>query len=139
MFVRKTLLAAGAATLMFAQAAYAAPAQQRVDPLISLSVFGSAQSRAAVCAAGANAAAAAGAAAATAAQAPATGCVLPVVVTPTPVVTEPAPVLTPAVATGGGIGVLPLLLGLAALVGIAAVLFGSDDDGDGNLAPISPA
>ena len=50
--IRSCALAAGAAALLSAQAAYAAPALNRstsVDPLVSLSVLGTAQSRAAVC------------------------------------------------------------------------------------------
>jgi len=46
------------------------------------------------------------------------------------------------VAAGGGIGVLPLLLGLAALAGVAALLLGrggDDDDDDIVARPISPA
>ena len=69
------------------------------------------------------------------------GCVLPVVdAVPPPVVTEPPPpaaAVAPA-AVGGGIGALPLLVGLAAIVAIAAVVLKhNDSDGEINL-PISP-
>lgn len=52
---RTWALAAGAAALVSSQAAYAAPAKTapRIDPLVSLSLLGSAQSRAALCSSGA--------------------------------------------------------------------------------------
>lgn len=113
----------------------AAPA--RIDPLVALSVFGTSESRAAVCAAGAAAAAAA----ASAAQGAGSGCVLPVVdAPPPPPVSEaaPPPPLAAAPAVAGGIGALPLLAGLAAIVGFAAlVLTGDEEDGE-IILPISP-
>ena len=128
--IRALILAAGAAALLSGQAMAAASAP-RLDPLVSLSVLGTTQSRVAVCA-GSIAAAAA-----TAAQAPPAGCVLPITAPPPPppVVTEP--VSPPPPPGDGGIGTWPLLLGLAALVGLAALLL-LDDDGDGDLEPISP-
>jgi hypothetical protein len=61
-------------------------------------------------------------------------------VAPPPVAEAPPPppmAMAPAV-TGGGIGALPLLIGLAAIVAIAAVVLKhSDSDGEINL-PISP-
>ena len=139
---RKYTTAFVAISMLGASAASAAP--RTVDPLVALSVFGTSESRAAVCAAGAQAAAAAGAALA-AQAAPGQGCVLPVMdaVTP-PVVTEAAPPPPPAavapvaVAGGSSIGALPLLVGLAAIVAFAAiVLKNNDSDGEINL-PISP-
>jgi len=68
--------------------------------------------------------------------------VLPVMdaVAPPPIAEAPPPppmAMAPAV-TGGGIGALPLLIGLAAIVAIAAVVLKhSDSDGEINL-PISP-
>ena len=129
--------------MVMSSTAYAAPARvSAIDPLVSVSAFGTASSRAAVCAAGAQAAAnaaVAGAAAATTAAAQpgaAPGCVLPVVdVVPAPVVAVP-PVVP--VATTGGIGTLPLLLGLVALAGLAAALLGDGDDAEGDLSPVSP-
>jgi hypothetical protein len=62
---------------------------------------------------------------------------------PPPVVTQAPPPLPPAaapvaVAGTGTIGALPLLLGLAAIVTLAAVVIkSSDSDGEINL-PISP-
>ena len=134
--VRTLLVAAGAAALLSAQIATAAPVP-RIDPLVSLSALGTAQSRSAVCAAGASAAIAAGAAAAQAAPAP--GCVLPVTGTPvaSPVSQAPPPFVEAA--APAGIGTLPLILGLAAIVAAAALLLSDDDDGEGDLIPISPA
>lgn len=53
--IRTFALTAGAVALVSAQAAYAAPVRSTpaVDPLVAVSLFGTAQSRAAVCAAGA--------------------------------------------------------------------------------------
>jgi hypothetical protein len=131
-----------AISMLSASAASAAP--RTVDPLVALSVFGTSESRAAVCAAGAQAAAAAGAALAAQAAPGHAGCVLPVMdAAPPPVVTEAAPPLPPAVAPvavggGGTIGALPLLVGLAAIVAIAAVVLKHNDrNGEINL-PISP-
>ena len=137
---RKYTTAFVAISMLAGSAASAAP--RTVDPLVALSVFGTAESRAAVCAAGAQAAAAAGAAVAAQGQA---GCVLPVMdAAPPPVVTETGPPLPPAavgpmaMAGGSSIGALPLLVGLAAIVGLAAVVLKhSNSNGEINL-PISP-
>jgi hypothetical protein len=110
-----------------------------VDPLAVVSIFGTADSAAAICA-GSSAAAAAGAATAAAGQVPGTGCVLPVVDAPPPPVAEAVPppaAVAPIAAPAGGISVLPLLVGLAAIIGVAAVLLKADDEGEINL-PISP-
>ena len=139
---RKYTTAFVAISMLGASAASAAP--RTVDPLVALSVFGTSESRAAVCAAGAQAAAAAGAALAAQAAPGQAGCVLPVMdAAPPPVVTEAAPpppaaVAPVAVGGGGTIGALPLLVGLAAIVAIAAVVLKhKDTDGEINL-PISP-
>ena len=138
---RKYTTAFVAISMLGASAASAAP--RTVDPLVALSVFGTTESRAAVCAAGAQAAAAAGAALAAQAAPGQTGCVLPVMdAAPPPVVTEAAPppaaVAPVAVGGGGTIGALPLLVGLAAIVAIAAVVLKHNDrNGEINL-PISP-
>jgi hypothetical protein len=133
---------------MVGSAASAAPPS--IDPLVALSVFGTSESRSAVCAAGAAQAAAAAGAAMAQAAGTQPGCVLPVVdAAPAPVVTEAAPPPAAAVApatVGGGIGALPLLAGLAAIVVIAAVVLKhNDSDGDidlpiggGPVVPISP-
>jgi hypothetical protein len=126
-----------AIALLGSSAASAAP--RTIDPLVALSVFGTSESRAAVCAAGSQAVAAAGAA--VAAQAgTGSGCVLPAVdAAPPPAVAEALPPAAPPppVVAGGGIGVLPLLLALAAIAGAAALILDDDDDGEVNL-PISP-
>lgn len=63
------------------------------------------------------------------------GCVLPVTdAPPPPVVTDPGPAF---VEEGGGIGLLPILLGLAA-VALAAYLLIDDDDEEEEELPISP-
>ena len=139
--LRKYTTAFIAVSLLASSAATAAPAARTtIDPLVIVSVFGTAQSRAAVCAAGAAQAAAA-AGAAVAAQAGSQGCVLPVmdVVAPPPVaeaLPPPALAMAPS-ATSGGVGVLPLLAGLAAIAAAAAILFKGSDDGTINL-PIPP-
>ena len=135
---RKLTAAFVALSLLGSSTANAA-ATARIDPLVALSVFGTAESRAAVCAAGSSAAAAAGAAAAAQAAAP-PGCVLPVMdAPPPPVVTEtvPPPVAVAPPVASAGIPILPLLLGLAAIAGFAAILLNDDDEGEVNL-PISP-
>ena len=125
-----------AASLFVGSAASAAPVASRtVDPLVAVSMLGTASSQAAVCAAGAASVAAA------AQAAPAQpGCVLPVVDAPppAPVAEVPPPAYVPAaVTTAGGLGIMPLLLGLAAVVGAATLLL---EDGDDDISlPISPA
>ena len=119
-------------------ASAAAPAARSVDPLVALSVFGTAQSRAALCSAGAVAAAGA----AVAAQAPGAGCVLPVVDAPPPVAAPeaappPAAVLAPA-AVETGLGAIPLLLGLAAIAALAIVVLKHNDSSGEIDLPISP-
>ena len=130
-----------AVSMLASSAATAAP--RVVDPLVALSVFGTQESRSAVCAAGSAAAAAAGTAAAAQAGA-APGCVLPAVDAPPPVaVVEPAPpvaVVEPVAVGGGGIGVLPLLLGLAAIAAAVALLAkGGGNDNDEIIVPVSPS
>lgn len=118
--------AAGAAA-----ASYAPP--PAINPMIALSVFGSQATAATLCANSAAAAtAAAGAAAAATAQAPG-GCVFPVVdVAPVPVASVPiAPPPGPS-----GIGIWPLLGGLAAIT--ALVLLLKKGHGSSN-EPVSPA
>lgn len=139
MRIRSSSLALGAAAFLSGQAAYAAPAGSAVDPLVSLAVLAGGPSTAAVCAG--STAGSAGVAAATSVQG-APGCVLPITAPPSPapavVETVPPP---PMVAAGApkAIGTLPLLLGLAAIIGVAALLLSSNGNGHGKLAPISPA
>lgn len=133
--IRNVLLAAGAAALLSGQAAYAATSP--VDPLVSMSALASDASRAAVCA-GSTAATAAATAAA---QAAAPGCVLPVNAAPPAAVGEapPPPPMVEAAAAPKAIGTLPLLLGLAAVVALAALLLSDNGNGHGDTTPISPA
>ena len=136
--IRGCVLAAGAAALLSTQAVYAAPRTASiasVDPLVSLSVLGGVQSNAAVC--GAAAGATAAAATAATAQGPA-GCVLPVTAPPAAVPVGEA--IAPIAPVGpAGIGMLPLLLGLVAIVGVAALLMSGGGHGKGDLTPVSPA
>src|SRR5688500_9409785 len=118
-----------ALTLLVSSTASAAAAgPNSLDPLVSLSVFGTASSRAAVCAAGAGAAAASAAAATAAtaaAQAPAPGCVLPVLEAAPPPLAQGPVAVGP---TGGGISALLPLIGIAALGGLAILLLENDED-----------
>ena len=130
--IRSMALTAGAAALLSTQAVYAAPVNTKlaVDPLVSLSVFGTAQSRAAVCAAG-SAAVAAGAAVA---QSVAPGCVLPVTAPPAPPPVTSTYVPPATVSAGPGFNPLFILGGLVLLGGLAWLLLDDDDDDD----PVSP-
>ena len=134
--ISKSVLAAGAAALLSAQAAFAAPAPTpSLDPMVAVSVLASAQSRASLCAG--TAAATAAAAGAAAAQGAPANCVLPVTApAPPPVVTST--VGPPPPPAGKSLGIWPILLGLAAIIAVAALVLGGGDDGDGDLVPISP-
>ena len=125
-----------AVSMLASSAATAAP--RTVDPLVALSVFGTAESRAAVCAAGAQAAAAAGAA--VAAQGAAGGCVLPAVDAPPPPAPASTEVIPPAgpVVASSGAAIWPLFLGLAAIAAIAAVVLTSDHHNGHIDLPVSP-
>ena len=52
---------------------------------------------------------------------------------------HPPPPVVEAAAAPKAIGTLPLLLGLAAIVAIAALLLSGNDNGKGDTTPISPA
>lgn len=133
--IRTFALAAGAAALLSTQAAYAVPiSRPAIDPLVSLSVMGTAQSRAAVCAAGASAAAAG--AAVIAAQAPGANCLLPLTApTPVPQAVPPEPV-PPLGAPGKDWTTIALIGGgLLAIIVIAVLVLSNDDDEE----PVSPA
>ena len=108
------------------------------SPWAALSAFASQSSSAALCGSSV-----AGAAAATAQASPAPGCVLPQVDAPLPAPVETAAPIAAApiepVVAGAGIGVLPLLLGLAALAGVAALLLRGGNGNDNIvLRPVSP-
>jgi hypothetical protein len=118
--IRSSLLVAGATALLSSQAVYAAPvrSQQAVDPLVSLSVLGTDQSRAAVCGA-----------------ARAASCGLPVSV-------AASAATTAAMAQGDsnrrGVNPLLLLLGLVIIIGVGVALISGGGDGNGDLSPVSP-
>lgn len=136
--IRRSVLVAGAAAFLSSQAAYAAPASSPIDPLVSLAVLGGAQSQAAVC----SGSTATTSAALAAAQAAPPGCVLPVTAAPPPPVAEAAPPPPPVVETAAApkaIGTLPLLLGLAAIIGVIALIVSGNHHGNGEITPISPA
>lgn len=130
MSVRPSSLVAAFCSASLLATAPASAASRTIQPAYSpwaaLSAFASPASSQALC--GAAGAAAAGAAAAQGA----TGCLFPVVDAPVAApVAETAPLPTPAAVTaGGGIGILPLLLGLAALGGAAALLLANGDGQD---------
>lgn len=137
------LLAAAVTAVSFSTSSMASAAPTRVrslDPLVALSVFGSAQSRSALCAASAASAAAVTAAAVQAAQ----GCVLPVVdAPPPPVVSEavpPPPVVAAApVSLAASTSLLPFFIGLG---GIAALVLVLDRNNNGRIVfhvPGSPS
>ena len=137
---RRSTAAFVAIAMLGSTAATAAPAAapRMVDPLAVVSIFGTADSVAAICA-GSSAATAAGTAATTAGQTPGAGCVLPVVDAPPPVVeTAPPEALVPPVSTTGGIAAFPLLAGLAAIVGLAAIFLVHDNANSEINLPISP-
>lgn len=119
-----------------AAGAAATPASS-ISPLVALSAFGTQASSSAVCAAALQGTTVLAAAAQ--APAPGTGCVLPAVDAPVPVA-QPAPPPPPVYAAveQPSFGLLPVLLGLAAIAGIAALLLSDDEDGDIDLPGASP-
>ena len=134
--IRRIVLLTGAAAFLSSQAVYAAPVPS-IDPLVSLALLGGAQSQAAVC----GGSTAAATAATAAAQAPAPGCVLPVTGPPPAPVAEAVPPPPPPVVEAGApksIGTLPILLGLAAIIGVIALIVSGNDNGNGEVTPISP-
>ena len=101
--------------------------------MVALSIFGSQASATALCGASSTTVAASAAASA---QAPAGGCVLPVVDAPPPVpAAEPLPAAQP-IAASSGIGITPILLGLAGIAILAALIASSGNDND-NDPPVS--
>ena len=131
--VNSKWMAAAAALAMTASGPASAALNARssaptYSPWVMMSAMASQGSSSALCAASASAASAA------AAQGAATGCVLPQVDAPVPVAQAPveAPLGTSLVAPAAstGIGFLPILLGLVALAGVAALVLsqnGSDN------------
>ena len=130
-----------ALSLVLAPTAASASARQPLptvySPMVTLSILGSGISAAALC--GALSASAASS------QAPAGGCVLPAVDAPPPVaVVEPAPPLpapypVAAVVPASTGFLVPLIGGLAALVGVLALIgFGKNNPRGGGLIPPPP-
>lgn len=135
----RKIAAAFAATSLLVSSAASASVRPG-DYVASSSGLSAASYQVAACAAGAASAAAAGSVSAAQAVQAQPGCVLPVVDAPArPVATAPPPVYAEPVAARGGIGTLPLVLGLAAIAGALALLLLDDDDDDGLEVPISPA
>lgn len=128
-FAARLVITASAGTFLISgpAAAVARAPTAAYSPWASLSAFASPVSSQALC--GAAASAAAGAA--VAAQAGTPGCVFPAVDAPVAApVSQTAPIATPAAAVaGGGVGILPLLLGLAALGGVAALMLSNGEGG----------
>ena len=126
--IRSSVLAAGAAALLSTQAVYAAPvanASQGVDPLVSLSVLSTAQSRGAVCSG------------ATFASQAAASCGIPVSVAAASAAAVAAQDQPPP--PSSGIGTWPLILGLVVVIGVMVAIRSGGGDADGDLTPVSPA
>jgi hypothetical protein len=128
----RLVVMASAATVLVSGPAAAAVRTQTVaySPWAALSAFAAPASSQALCGA------AAASAVSSALQAGTPGCVFPAVDAPVAApVAETAPLATPAATVAGaGIGVLPLLAGLAALGGVAALLL---SNGNNNQTQIS--
>lgn len=123
--IRTCVLAAGAAALLSTQAVYAAPVPTApaVDPLVSLSVLGTAQSRAAVCGSGVS-------------------CALPMTATAAAAVQvqdDDDSLPPPPPPPGKRIGVLPVAIAFLVMLALGIALLSGGDKADGNLTPISPA
>lgn len=122
----RLMTAAAAAGLLWSQTASAAvsTAASPVDPLVALSALGTPGSSSAVCGT-------------TAALQSVNGCVLAMndVAQPAPPPPESGPPPPPPPA----FNVLPLLLGLAAFIAVAALIASGSSHGSGNLTPVSPA
>lgn len=124
--IRSYALAAGAAALLSAQAAYAAPTpttHSGVDPLVSLSVLGTQQSRAAVCSASALPSA----------------CNVPASMAAASAATVAAAAAAQDAPKPKSLGLWPLLLGVAALIAVIIAITSGGDNGSGDLTPVSPA
>jgi hypothetical protein len=132
--IRPFAAAVVAMSLTTSTIASAAPVAAPLNPLVALSVFGTAQSRAALCAAGSAAVAAAATASAQAQQ----GCVLPVMdAVPPPVASTMPPPVTPYAVAPAAPNLLPLFAALALFGGVFFLL---DDTilGDGGRIVFKP-
>lgn len=140
--IRSSALAAGAAALLSSQAVFAAPtttASPAVDPLVSLSVLGTAQSRAAVC----GSTSAAGAMSGAVFQDSSGNCSITLAMASAPAAATAAGAAAvaqdyPAANTGPHIGVLPLVIGLGLIIAAAIAITSGGSDSSGNLTPVSP-
>ena len=125
--MRSIAMAAGAAALLSAQTAVAAtpalPKVATVDPLVSLSVLGTAQSRAAVC----GATAAAGGT-----------CVLPAAAMAAASASATTAATQDGMVRDSGMGLWVPLLGVVLLIAIMAAVLSGGGDAEGNLNPVSP-
>jgi hypothetical protein len=133
-FAARLAVLAGAATMMVSGPAAAASASvTSYSPWVAYSAFAGQASSQALCGT------AAASVAVSAAQAGTPGCVFPTVDAPVAApVAETAPIATPAaVVAGGGVGILPLLAGLAALGGFAALLLSNGNGGSDQIS-VSP-
>ena len=126
---------AGAVTFVAsAPAAAAVQAQQSTSysPWAALSALAAPASSQALCGAAASTAA-------TAAQSGTPGCVLPATDAPAPVAPAHAAVPVAETGTTAGLGVIPLIAGLAVLAGAVALLLGKNGNDSITARPISPA
>lgn len=123
--MRKSVVALGAAALLYGQPVYAAPVQPEptVDALVALSVLGTAQSRAAVCGKSAT-------------------CGLPMAIGASAAAASPAVTTSAAVAAQGvseqrqsGLLMVILIGGAMVLIAVLAATL----EGNGGGEPISPA
>ena len=136
--VSKTIMTFGVAISLCASpalasaSAVAAPARS-ISPMVALSIFGSQASAAALCGSAATTVAASAAATA---QAPVGGCVLPVVDAPPVIPVTEAPPFVSAPVAASGIGIAPILLGLAGIAILAALILSQNNDND-NDPPVS--
>lgn len=127
--IRSSALAAGAAAFLSAQAAYAAPTPTSVsglDPLVSLSVLGTQQSRAAVC----SAATPSAACNISASMVPASATAASMAASAAAAQDAPPP--------PKAFGIWPALLGLAVLIAIVVAITQGGSNGSGDLTPVSP-
>ena len=125
--IRSSALAVAAAAMLSSQAVYAAPVATQataVDPLVSLSMLGTTQSRGAVCATAAAACAAS------------SGVIAASLATSAAAQDAPPPA---AYSDHPKSMTLPLILGLLAIIGISVAILSGGGNGHGDLTPVSPA
>lgn len=123
---RGWMLAAGTVAIVSAQVAAASSLPNRtpaVDPLLSVSVLGTPQSRAAVCSPNET-----GNRCVLSGSAPLTLSAATIAAAQTESSTPPPKSIT-----------WPLIIGLIAIVVAAVLVFSNNGDGEGDLTPISPA